>query len=64
MAKLAHAMSKTRKRSHIPLNSQLRILDRKPPLKLLDPVELDPPLTPEAIASGRCLDGSDGRIKL
>ena len=51
MAKVAHVMSKTRNRSHIPLIGQLRILDKAPPLKLLDPVELDPPLTPEAIAS-------------
>jgi ribosomal protein L28 len=34
MAKVAHAMSKTRNRNHIPLISQLRTLNRKRPLKL------------------------------
>src|SRR5262249_17140875 len=37
MAKLAHAMSKSRNRSHIPLIGQLRTLDRKLPLKLSVP---------------------------
>jgi hypothetical protein len=34
MANVAHAISKTRNRSHIPLIGQLRTLDRKLPLKL------------------------------
>jgi hypothetical protein len=34
MAKLAHAMSKARSRSHIALIGQLRTLDRNLPLKL------------------------------
>jgi hypothetical protein len=64
MAKVAHATSKNRKRSHIAPNSQFKTLDRKPPLELLEPVELNPPLTLEAIASGPVLDRSDRQIKL
>jgi hypothetical protein len=37
MAKVAHAMSKTRNRNHIPLIGQLRTLDKKLPLKLSVP---------------------------
>jgi hypothetical protein len=38
MAKLAHAMSTSRNRSHIPLIGQLRTWDRKLPLKLSVPL--------------------------
>jgi hypothetical protein len=41
MAKLAHAISKARSRSHIALIGQLRTLDKKPLLKLLVPEALD-----------------------
>jgi hypothetical protein len=37
MAKAAHVMSRPWNRSHIPLIDQLRILDRKLPLKLSVP---------------------------
>ena len=37
MAKVAHVMSKTRNRNHIPLIGQLRTLDKKLPLKLSVP---------------------------
>jgi hypothetical protein len=52
MARVAHVMSKTRNRSHIPLISQLKSLDKKPPLKLprfRNVLYLIPPLLPEAI---------------
>jgi hypothetical protein len=41
MAKVAHVTSKARNRNHIPLIGQLRSLDKKPLLKLLDPEALD-----------------------
>jgi hypothetical protein len=37
MANVAHAMSKNRNRNHVPLISQLRTLDRNPPLKFKVP---------------------------
>jgi hypothetical protein len=52
MARVAHVMSKTRNRSHIPLISQLKSLNKKPPLKLprfRNVLYLIPPLLPEAI---------------
>ena len=41
MAKVAHVRSKARNRNHIPLIGQLRSLDKKPLVKLLDPEALD-----------------------
>jgi hypothetical protein len=57
MAKVAHAISKTRNRNHTPLISQLRTLDRKRPLTLSVPF-LEPVLAHEFILTpaGRRLE--------